>query len=210
MAITFDGELVEIVRPQHEYEIADIEDSYINDLEFSQENISQNVVQLPTTPEVLKELDSPPVPYMEPDFDEVKDVEEFIDKFYEADNEVQLEIMAKHVLYKHIDPKYIHAARQLYILRSVLCLPNTLALVKKIVLLNYICSPKFIDFNNTGVSEDDLSLFGLIIIGVVVDNKTTGELEHLGLRFSGSFGEYADSIIYVLSRKIELEGNLTI
>jgi hypothetical protein len=210
MAITFDGELVEIVRPQHEHEVAGIENSAIVDLDVSQENISQNVIQLPTTPEVPKELDPSPVTRAEPEFEEVKDVEEFIDKFYAADNEVQLKIMAEHVLDRYIDPKYIHVARQLYILRSVLCLPNTLALVKKIVLLKYTCSPKFIDFTNTGVTEDDITLMGLIIIGVVVKNKATGEVEHLGLKFTDSFGEYADSIIAALSRKIQVEGNLTI
>jgi hypothetical protein len=210
MAITFDGELVEIARPNRVVEVTDTNDQSIIDLEASQENISQNVVPLPTIPEVSTTTDVPPVTYVEPEFEEVKDVEEFIDKFYASDNEVQLKIMAEHVLDGYIDPKHIHVARQLYILRSVLCLPSTLALVKKIVLLKYTCSPKFIDYSSTGVTEDDNSLFGLIVIGASVKNKATGEVEHHWLKFLESFGEYADSIIYVLSRKIELEGNLTI
>jgi hypothetical protein len=47
-------------------------------------------------------------------------------------------------------------------------------------------------------------------MGVDVINKATGKIEHIGLRFTGSFGEYANSIIAALSRKIELQGNLAI
>jgi hypothetical protein len=201
MAITFDGELVEIERPHNVCETADIEDTSIIDL---------GVVQLPTTTEVPKELDAPTVRHVEPEFEEVIDVEEFIDKFYAADNEVQLEIMAKHVVDRYIDPEKIHVARQLYVLQSILFLPKTLALVKKIVILKYTCSPKFIDFTSTGVSVDDISLIGLIVMGVDVENKATGKVEHLGIRFTGSFGEYVDGILTALSRKIEVEGNLTI